>query len=58
LELLVDFVTDVPIIRMEFLQFALKSINIGGREDVGRDIALRCPDAAARRPYLGTVPIA
>ena len=41
---------------MELFQFALKSINISGGEYIGRDIALRCPDTAARRPYLTKSP--
>jgi hypothetical protein len=52
LKLLADIIFHVPIIRVELFEFALESIDIGGGEGVGRDIALRCPDAAARRPYL------
>ena len=37
---------------MQLFQLALKRINVRGGEFFGRDIALRCPDAAARRPYL------
>ena len=33
------------------LRIAVKRSHLSG--DVGRDIALRCPDGAARRPYLG-----
>ena len=33
------------------LRIAVKRLHLSG--DVGRDIALRCSDGAARRPYLG-----
>ncbi len=33
-----------------------EGVGVSGRECVGRDIALRCPDAAARRPYPADAP--
>jgi len=53
LQLLANLIADVAVVGMEFFQFAFKCVNLGGGKCVGRDIALRCPDAAARRPYLG-----
>ena len=32
LELLADFVSDVPVVGMKLLQFTIMSINVGGRK--------------------------
>jgi len=41
LQLLADFIADVAIIGVQFFQFALKYVNLGGGETAGRDAALR-----------------
>jgi hypothetical protein len=56
LKSLAAFIADVAVVGMQLFQLALKGINLGGGESVGRDIALRCPDGAPRRPYLRNTP--
>jgi len=46
----------VAIVGMKRFRLVRECINVRGREGIGRDIALRSPDAAARRPYLTKPP--